>query len=184
MFFEIGTTILGVLQGFFVLFNKRIHWIFYILQMICLILFSFINKLYGDMSNAFFYLIVGIVGFILWDPKRGKQMIRSCSFRERIRYTLFILFGTVGLYFLLKQTDDYLPAMDAFTTISSFVATYFMVLRKIDTWFVWFVNDICYVVQYSLLPQPAIYLLSLNIIWTGLAVLSYCQWHNIMKGKK
>lgn len=184
MIFEIGATVFGLLQGIFVLFNNRIHWFFYIVQMLCLILFSFASKLYADMGNAFFYLIVGIVGFVLWNPKCGKKMIRACSFEERIGYTLFIVFGTIGLYFLLKQTDDYLPVIDAFTTISSFVATYFMVLRKIDTWVIWFVNNICYIIQYALLPQPAFYLLSLNVVWTVLAVLSYHEWHKIMKGKQ
>ena len=184
MLFEIGATIFGLLQGLFVLFNKRIHWIFYILQMSFLIIFSLMNKLYGDMSNSAFYLIIGIIGFILWNPKRKQQSIQICSYQERLGYTLVILLGTISLYYLLKQTDDPLPIIDSFTTISSFVATYYMLYRKIDTWFIWFVNDICYVIQYSLLPQPAFYLLFLNIIWTVLAVLSYFQWLKIMKGEK
>ena len=181
MIFEIGATIFGLLQGIFVVFNKRIHWIFYIFQMCSLILFSYLNKLYGDMSNSAFYLLVGIVGFILWNPKRGNQAITTCSLREKILYSLLILLGTISLYFLLKQTDDPLPVMDSFTTVSSLVATYYMVRRKIDTWLIWFINDICYVIQYALLPQPAFYLLSLNVIWTLLAVLSYYQWQKIMK---
>lgn len=184
MIFEIGATVFGLLQGILVLFNKRIHWIFYILQMLCLILFSFVSRLYGDMGNSAFYLIVGIVGFVLWNPKRGHQAILACSRWEKMRYTAFIAFGTIGLYFLLKQTDDVLPVMDAFTTVSSLVATYYMVRRRLDTWVIWFVNDICYVIQYALLPQPAVYLLSLNVIWTVLAVLSYYEWRKIMKGEQ
>lgn len=184
MFFEIGATILGLLQGVFVLFNKRVHWIFYILQMSFLVVFSIMNKLYGDMCNSAFYLIVGVVGFILWNPKRKQQAIQECSYWEKIGYTVFILLGTICLMGLLKQTDDPLPVIDSVTTVSSFVATYYMVCRKIDTWIVWFLNDICYIIQYALLPQPAFYLLSLNIIWTVLAVLSYIQWKKIMKSVK
>ena len=62
MFFEIGATILGLLQGGFVLLNKRVHWIFYILQMSFLVVFSIMNKLYGDMCNSAF----GSLSWCLW----------------------------------------------------------------------------------------------------------------------
>lgn len=65
MFLEIGATVLGLIQGVLVMLNRRSNWIFYILQMIFLILFSTINHLYGDIFNNSVYLIMGVVGFIL-----------------------------------------------------------------------------------------------------------------------
>ena len=88
------------------------------------------------------------------------------------------------MFILLSKTQDPLPLIDSFTSVSSFIATYYMVKKKLDTWIIWFVNDICYVVQYGLLENQAVYLMSLNIVWTAMAVVSFLNWLKIMKGYK
>ena len=67
MMFEIGATVFGLIQGILVMLNKRSNWIFYTLEMLFLILFSLINKLYGDVVNNSIYLIMGMIGFLLWN---------------------------------------------------------------------------------------------------------------------
>ena len=88
---------------------------------------------------------------------------------------------TMFVYQVLKATNDPLLIIDAFTTVSSFIATYYMVTKKTDTWVIWFVNDIFYVITYWLLPEQALYLLGLNLIWTEMAVGPYISWKKIMK---
>ena len=56
-----------------------------------------------------------------------------------------------------------------------------MVKRKLDTWLIWFVNDIAYSTQYFLLDNPAYYLMALNVIWTFMALASYQNWSKIMR---
>lgn len=181
MFLEIGATILGLIQGVLVMLNKRSNWIFYILQMLFLILFSIMNHLYGDVVNNSIYLVMGFVGFILWNKKRESNKITSCGMRERILYVFIIALGTIGVGFMLKNTDDPLPWLDAFTTVSSLVATYYMMKKKIDTWIIWFINDVFYAIEYFILPNQAIYLFVLNVIWVFMAVASYINWNKIMK---
>ena len=94
-----------------------------------------------------------------------------------------IALGTFALSLVLKNTDDPLPVLDSFTTVSSLVATYYMMKKKIDTWIIWFINDIFYAVEYFILPNQALYLFVLNVIWTFMAVGSYINWKNIMKGE-
>jgi len=180
---EISATVLGLLQGFFILLNKRSNWIFYILQMICMIIFSLQNRLYGDCINSIVYLFLGFIGYINWDTKKTLK-ITSCKALEKIIYIFVISISTIIVYLVLENTSDQMPLIDAFTTTSSFVATYYMIKRKLDTWLIWFVNDIAYVYEYLMLEQTAYYLMSLNIIWTLLAILSYFNWLKIMKGDK
>ena len=184
MIFEIGATVFGLIQGVLVMLNKRSNWIFYILQMLFLILFSAINHLYGDIVNNSIYFTMGIVGFILWDDRKESSKITKASTKERIIYILLITLGTIILSIVLKNTDDPLPLLDSFTTISSLIATYYMMKKKIDTWIIWFINDIFYAVEYFILPDQALYLFALNIIWTFMAVVSYINWNKIMKGQK
>lgn len=180
---EIGATIFGLLQGILVLLNKRSNWIFYIAQIICLLIFSYLNKLYGDVLSNSIYFVFGIIGWFLW-KNEDIALISACSSKERLVYSSIIVFGTIIMFILLSKTQDPLPLIDSFTSVSSFVATYYMVRKKLDTWVIWFVNDICYVVQYGLLENQAVYLMSLNIVWTAMAVASFFNWLKIMKGYK
>ena len=180
---EIIATILGVMQGILVMLNKRSNWIFYILQMIFLILFSCINHLYGDVLNNSFYLIIGFIGFFVWSKQKEENNISGVKNTERIIYIGLIIIGTIVLNQVLKSTNDPLPLLDSFTTISSLVATYYMIRKKIDTWVVWFINDIFYAIEYFMLPNQALYLFLLNIVWAFMAIGSYINWNRIMKGK-
>lgn len=179
-YLEIGATVFGLIQGYLAMINKRSNWIAYIIQMTLMVLFSLSVHLYGDSFNNFIYIFVGIIGFITWN-KKGERGISSCSLKERIIYIIIMAIGTYILFLSLSKTDDPLPLIDAFTTISSIIATYYMVTKKIDTWVIWFINDIFYCITYWLLPDQALYLFALNIIWTIMAVGSYINWKKIMK---
>ncbi len=180
---EMGATVFGLLQGWLAMLNKRSNWIAYGIQMLLMIIFSLLMKLYGDVANSVFYLGVAIVGFIIWN-KKDENDIKSCSFKERIIYILIIIAGTVALGSVLSKTDDPLPLLDAFTTVSSFVATYYMMIKRIDTWVIWFINDVFYAIEYFILPNQALYLFILNVIWTFMAVGSYINWKKVMKESK
>lgn len=179
-YLEIGATLFGLTQGVLAMFNKRSNWIAYVLQMLLMVLFSLSMHLYGDVANSSFYLVIGIIGFIIWNKKKDND-IRKCSVKEKIGYVSFIALGTLVVSYFLAKTDDPLPLLDAFTTTSSFVATYYMMVKKIDTWIIWFINDIFYAVEYFILPDQAIYLFLLNVVWTIMAVGSYISWKKIMK---
>ena len=166
MIFEIGATILGLIQGLLVMLNKRSNWIFYILQMLFLIVFSAMNHLYGDIKS------------------KDSSKITKASIKEKIVYVSIIAVGTIIMSCVLKNTDDPLPILDSFTTISSLIATYYMMKKKLDTWVIWFINDIFYAIEYFILPDQALYLFALNIVWTFMAVGSYINWNKIMKGQK
>lgn len=182
-FWEMGATIFGLLQGWLAMINKRCNWIAYVIQMILMVIFSLSVHLYGDAVNSFCYVFVGIIGFIIWNKKSEKD-ISICSSKERIIYLIVMAIGTFLVFIGLKRTDDPLPLIDAFTTVSSIIATYYMMIKKIDTWAIWFVNDIFYCITYWLLPEQAFYLLALNIIWTFMAIGSFINWSKIMSKKK
>ena len=182
-YLEIGATIFGLIQGVLVMLNKRSNWIAYSIQMILMIIFSFSMHLYGDVTNSTIYLVLGIIGFIIWNKKDEKD-IKKCSALERVIYCLIIGIATCIAFIILNQTDDPLPLLDAFTTTSSFVATYYMMTKKIDTWFIWFINDIFYAIEYFILPEQALSLFFLNVVWAVMAIVSYINWRKIMKGKK
>ena len=182
-FFEIGATLFGLAQGVLVMLNKRANWVFYTLQMLFLIVFSLISNLYGDLVGNSVYFAVGIVGFVTWGRADGRK-IGECRGQERLVYSALMLLLTAALFLTLNKTNDPLPLIDAFTTVSGAFATYYMLTKKLDAWILWFINDVVYIVEYYLLPERAWYLLSLNVVWTAMAVASFIEWRKIMKRER
>ena len=77
---------------------------------------------------------------------------------------------------LLNLPGSFSSRLRAPNCTSPDVATYYMIMKKVDTWIIWFVVDILYVAEYFLLPDRAWYLIGLNLIWTVMAVGSYISW--------
>lgn len=126
---EIVSAVLGLIQGVLVLLNRWSNWIVYILQMVFLVVFSWINKLYGDVVNNSIYVVLGVIGLITWRKDGSAGEITVCKAKERICYILLTLAASAVLGTVLSKTDDPLPYLDAFTTVSSFVATFYMMRR-------------------------------------------------------
>jgi nicotinamide riboside transporter PnuC len=78
-----------------------------------------------------------------------------------------------------SKTDNPLPLLDSITRITSIIATWFMFCHKLETWVVWLVNDVFYIVEYFMLPDKALYLIGLYAIWTGLAIVSFVNWKRL-----
>lgn len=135
------------------------------------------------MTNSIVYFVVGVFGYILWNRQNGNVPIKRCSIKEKIIYTSIILIGVTILYFILKSTNDPLPLLDSLTTITGYVATYYMLTKKVDAWIIWLVNDLLYIVEYYLLPDRAWYLIALNVVWTFMAKVVLLLGINFVRTK-
>lgn len=176
--FEIIATVLGLIQGVLVMFNKRSNWLVYAAQMVALVVFSYQAKLYGDMwQNAFFFFFCLYSWFMWGTEKCSKISLES----NQSRLVLFgvIAFFTIAGGLILSRTDDPMPFTDSFTTTTTFLALYLMLLRKVEAWIVWLFNDVAYMYQYFYLPDQALYLFGLYIIWTIFAVATFINWIRI-----
>ena len=180
---EIITTVFGLVQGILIMFNKKENWIFYLLNVGTLTIYSFVVRLYGDVLENSIYLIIGLFGLFSWySTKLSKynNRVRYATIKERIvMFSLFLIISIV-LYIWLINTNDSLPFLDAITTGLSFVATITMTLKIIDSWFYWLIDDILMAIVYFLLPEKAMFLMILNIIWIFLAIASIYKWNQLL----
>lgn len=185
---EIFTACCGLIQSILILFKRKENWIFYLLNIVTLTVFSFTAKLYGDVVENLVYVIFGLLGLFTWYSINiskkifgDENKIRYCNFKERIFYCVMFLGISVGMYMFLKFTDDPSPFLDAITTGMGFTATLMMAFKRVDSWIVWFVDDILMAYVYFTLPDKAIYLMALNIIWVVLALGTFWTWHKEAK---
>ena len=96
---------------------------------------------------------------------------------------MFLIFIVLsfGIYMWLIHTSDSLPFLDAITTGLSFVATIGMSFKLVNSWFYWLIDDILMALVYFLLPDKALFLMTLNIVWIFLAIGTIYKWNNIAK---
>ena len=173
--FEIIATVLGLIQGVLVMFNKRSNWLVYAAQMVALVIFSYQAKLYGDMWQNAFYFFFCLYSWFMWGTEKCSKISLESN-QSRLVLLGVIAFFTIAGGLILSRTDDPMPFTDSFTTTTTFLALYLMLLRKVEAWIVWFFNDIAYMYQYFYLPDQALYLFGLYIIWTIFAVATFINW--------
>ena len=177
--FEILAAILGLIQGVLVMLNKRSNWLVYAAQMVALVIFSYQVKLYGDMLQNIFYFFFCLFSWWMWKEGGIAEKIKMLSNKDRLITLGFIIGGIAISGLCLSNTNDPMPFTDSFTTVTTLVGLFLMSIRRVEAWIVWFVNDIAYMYQYFNLPDQALYLFGLYIIWTVLAVATLINWLRI-----
>lgn len=171
---EIITVVLGVIQSILVLFNLRSNWVFYVLQMVFLALFSYSVGLYGNVALNCLYMFFGFWGCATW----GKHdSCITCFTRKDIKLMVLLpLIATICTSIFVLLLPGEFKLFDIATVSTSIIATILVVKHKVEAWAVWFINDILYIVTYFQLPDQPIYLIIMYIFWTGMAVGSFFSW--------
>lgn len=188
---EIFTAICGLIQSVLIMFKRKENWIFYLLNIISLTVYSYSVSLWGDVLENSVYIIFGLLGFSTWYSKNISQKlfgennnIRYCSQKELARYSIMFIAIAIGMTVWLTKTNDPSPILDAITTAMGFTATLMMAFKRIESWIIWFIDDILMAYIYFSLPDPAIYLCALNVIWIALAAGTWYSWHMEYSKKK
>ena len=188
---EIFTSICGLIQSILIMFNRKENWIFYILNIGSLTIFSFYAKLYGDVTENLIYVIFGLLGLMTWySEKISKKIfgkvneIQFCTNKERVFYSVMLVGIAIFMYLWLRTTDDPSPFLDALTTGMGFTATLMMAFKRVEAWYVWLIDDILMAYIYYSLPDRAFWLMLLNIIWIFLAFGSIITWTKEAKKNK
>lgn len=177
---EIIAVILGVIQSILVLLNLRSNWIFYVLQMVFLALFSYNVGLYGNVALNCLYMFFGFWGCATW----GKDNSLPTMFvkKELPMIGALVFLATAATTLLVLSLPGEFKAFDIATVTTSIIATVLMVKHKVEAWVVWFINDILYIITYFQLPDQPIYLIIMYIFWTGMAVGSFFTWKKSATG--
>ena len=181
---EILIAILGIVQGVLAMLNKRANWIVYAIQMVLLVVFSWNVKLYGDALQNFVYFFICVCGWFMWKRNFGFDKVTVLSWWKRTGWLFITAIVTVAGGVALSMTDDPLPYVDSFTTSTTVVGLLLLMTHRLETWIVWFFNDVAYMYTYFCLPEQALYLFCLYVVWTFMAVLSFINWFKIYKGQK
>ena len=104
--------------------------------------------LYAYAALFFLYNVpMQFFGFSQWRKRVLKNHVSAIKTRwmtwpQRILLLIFSSAGVVGLGFLLKQTDDPQPFMDATVTTVMVVAQFVLTFAFIEQWFMWIIVNV------------------------------------------
>lgn len=173
----------------FVIFNakgKIISWPLGIIGSALYIWVFITAKIYGDALLQFFYVLMGIYGWVQWRSaiKNDDVLpIISAKLSHLLKYLLIGLILVPIFGFLLdNRTDSDIPYWDAFTTVFSFIATFMMAKKILENWLFWIVIDLICIFIYAFKGLNSTVLLF--VIYTLMAVYGFINWKLMLKKQK
>lgn len=137
-------------------------------------------RLYADALLQLIYIVLLIYGWYLWSVKKKSLVliVTKTSSKDWLAYVPITLAGTLTLgYFLDTKTNASLPYADAGLTMASLLAQYLTSKKKIESWLIWIVADLAYVIMYMIKDLKLTALL--YVVFILLAIFGFNNWKKI-----
>lgn len=148
-------------------------------------------RLYSDLLEQVYYLATGFWGWWAWtrvtsrnDEKEKTGDIEVLSRSGWLWVLVSLGVGTVLLGWFMARIHLFFPGifpdpasfpyLDAFTTVASFVAQVLLILKRLESWYLWIVVDVIGVWLYSVKDVKFVALLF--ALFLGLAIKGYLSW--------
>jgi nicotinamide mononucleotide transporter len=154
-------------------------------------------QLYPDMFLQIFFFVTNLMGWWRWKhPREGeedrKQELRVSwmPLRTLIIYSLLTLFITVLSGFFASNLHEMFskvfnkpsafPFLDSFVMVTSILATYLMVQKKVECWIAWLIADL---VATFLYYSKGIHFVALEyFIFCLITIFGFIRWRNEFNG--
>ena len=144
------------------------------------------NLLMDSLLNSY-YLVMAGYGYYSWThPKQASKDQLAIS-RFTIFQHVFTIAGIfIGAYIcgalISRFTSAAWPYVDSFTTVASFVATWMVTRKIVETWLYWIVIDLICIFVYierGLHPTAGLF-----AIYTAMAVYGFIRWRKLYSHRK
>ena len=145
------------------------------------------NKLWGEAWENLFYFVTMLYGIYVWIKIYNKRSDNKSSEVKAkklngIGWAITIgalIVGTTILTFVLKNTQDPLPFLDAISTIPAFIAQILMVLGYREQWLHWCIIDVASVIMFIMIGNWM--MVAMFIFWTLNCVYGWYKWSKSVK---
>jgi nicotinamide mononucleotide transporter len=177
---EFIAAILSIAYSIFMMQERRFCWAFGIVSSVISVVLFYKQQLYGQVLIYFYYIVIGIYGWINW-AKMDKD---NCHISYWSTQTHYVAFGVLFLvsmatgYILQRYTDSALPYFDACITVFGFAATLKEARKILSSWLYWFFVNAASAILYWLNELPVYSLLM--IVYAAICVPGYLSWKKRM----
>lgn len=168
------TSFIGVGLG---ITGKRITWPWWALSSALYGVFFLQYELYASAALQIVFIAAAIVGWFGWEPTGAKPGPLKNKYRL---YTLAaIVVATLILGPVLKSIGAASTYVDAILFFGSLTAQILMVYEKYDSWPLWLVVDLGYVVLFA--TQGLLFTTLLYVALTVMAAVGWRAWYGSHK---
>ena len=163
----------------YLLTRERIEaWFFGLITVSIYVYIFYQTRLYSDMILHIVYVVLNVYGWYSWKFGGAREagiLPTLLSRPKRMIWIMVIIIGFLIWGTLMKNyTDADFAYIDAFTTVTSLVAQWFLAKKKIENWILWMVVNVISIVLYYV---KGIYLTSgLYVVYLFLAISGYLSW--------
>ena len=158
-YLEFYATLTGLVAVILSVCENVWSWVLGLANVVLAFVMFYQIQLYPDMFLQIFFFITNIMGFWQWKyPKqqeanlRNELKISQLSLQQFSLYSLFGLFCTFLIGTFAKNLSELIPElfskpsafpyMDSFTTVMSIFATFLLIRKKVEAWWMWLAIDI------------------------------------------
>ena len=154
-------------------------WLFAFISSALYVYICLSANLYLESVLQLFYVVMAVVGFLLWNKSESEDIIKWPAKYHVINLSLSTLTVLLFGYLFSVYTDQANPYVDASTTVFSLVATFMVTKKVLENWIYWIIIDAVSVYLYFSrdLHLTAV----LFVIFTVLAIVGYVSWNKTMK---
>ncbi len=154
-------------------------WLFAFISSALYVYICFSANLYLESALQLFYVVMAVIGYLLWNRASKGQIIKWPVKYHVINLSLSTLTALFLGYLFSVYTDQASPYVDASTTVFSLVATFMVTKKVLENWIYWIIIDAVSVYLYF--SRDLHLTAMLFVIFTLLAIAGYVSWNNTMK---
>ena len=146
-------------------------------------------QLYMDSALNIFYVVMAMYGWLMWKNRQSEidlvaaapKNITSIKQWHAIKHinaiAVILLLSALSGFYLDNYTDAAFPYFDSLTTWSSFLATWMVVNKILETWLYWIVIDAASIYLYI---NKELYFTALLFgLYVIIATYGYLHWKKL-----
>ncbi len=146
-------------------------------------------QLYMDSALNIFYVVMAMYGWLMWKNRQPEidlvaaapKNITSIKQWHAIKHinaiAVILLLSALSGFYLDNYTDAAYPYFDSLTTWSSFLATWMVVNKILETWLYWIVIDAASIYLYI---NKELYFTALLFgLYVIIATYGYLHWKKL-----
>jgi nicotinamide mononucleotide transporter len=158
-YLEFYATITGLVAVILSVLENVWSWMLGLINVVLAFVMFYQIQLYPDMFLQVFFFITNIIGFWQWKfPKEQHANLKNELKISKLFLRQFIIYlvgGLVCTYLLgtfaknlselipqLFSKPSAFPYLDSFTTVMSIFATFLLIRKKVEAWWMWLAIDI------------------------------------------
>lgn len=153
--FEIVAAAFGIISVFLSTRQNVLSWPTSLVNVSMYTWIFWQQHLYGLMAIQVFFFVISVYGWYQWlFGGAAKTELKVSHTGPRLGAALFTigLAGWIGLYLVLRATNDASPLLDAFFFAVSLVAQWMMARKLVECWIIWVAIN-CISVPFFLLRE-------------------------------